>query len=87
MDCVNHVSVEDMRRAIVSKYGPTIHNTFVSDMPMGQIARIYIQMMGLGPSDPLRKRERLIAKESKKVVPIKRKKKNYILEGQMSLFD
>ena len=83
MDCVNHVSVDDMKKEIIDRYGPTIHNEFVTDMPAGRIARIYIQMKKIGPSDP----ERLIKKEAKKVVPIRRHKKSYILEGQMSLFD
>ena len=91
MDHVNHMSVDDMKIAIAAKYGPTIHNKFIYDMPAGQVARIYIQMMKLGPSDPERKKKKAtkeeLKKEALKVVPIKRKKKPYFVEGQMSLFD
>lgn len=83
MDCINHVSVDDMKNEIIKRYGPTIHEEFVEDMPAGRIARIYIQMKKIGPSDP----QRFMKKEAKKVVPIKRRKKPYFIEGQMSLFD
>lgn len=83
MDIVNRISVDDMKKAIIARYGPTIHNEFVQLMPVGRIARIYIQMMKIGPCDP----ERIMNKEAKKVVPIKRRKKVYFVEGQMSLFD
>lgn len=82
MDFVNHVSVDDMRREIIEQYGPTIHNVFVEDMTAGRVARIYIQMKKIGPSDPAH----VYRREAVKVVPIKRKK-IYVLEGQMSLFD
>lgn len=79
MDHVSHISVDDMKIAIAAKYGPTIHNKFIYDMPAGQVARIYIQMMKLGPSDPKRKK--------KKVIPVKRNNKPCCIEGQISLFD
>ena len=83
MNYINHVTVDDMKNEIIAHYGPTIHDQFISDMPAGRIARIYIQMKKLGPFDP----EKIRKKESLKVVPIKRKKKTYFVEGQMSLFD
>ncbi len=84
MDIVNHVSVDDMKREIIKRYGPTIHGDFVADMKVGRIARIYIQMKRIGPADPIRVAMR---KEAKKIVPIKRRNKPYFIEGQMSLFD
>ena len=90
MDHVSHMSVDDMKIAIASKYGPTIHNKFIYDMPAGQVARIYIQMMKIGPADPNKKKKatkKELKQEALKVVPIKRKKKPYFVEGQMSLFD
>lgn len=83
MDFVNHVSVEDMRREIIEQYGPTIHNTFVNDMPAGRVARIYIQMKKIGPSDP----SHVYRREAVKAVLIKRRRKIYVVDGQMSLFD
>lgn len=83
MNYVNSVSIDDMRREIIDRYGPTIHNQLVSDMPGGRIVRIYIQMNKVGPMDP----SRIMRREAVKVVPIKRKKKAYFVEGQMSLFD
>ena len=76
-------TVDEMKRDIIERYGPTIHDQFVEDMPAGRIVRIYIQMMKIGPADP----ERIRKREALKVVPIKRRKKIYFVEGQMSLFD
>ena len=83
MNYINSVSIDDMRREIIDRYGPIIHNEAVSDMSGGRIVRIYIQMNKVGPMDPTR----IIQREAVRVVPIKRKKKAYFVEGQMSLFD
>lgn len=76
MNYVNHVSCDDMKKEIIERYGPTIHNVFVDDMPCGRIARIYIEMKKLGPSDP-----------NRLIVPIKVRKKPACIPGQLSLFD